>query len=966
MPMTTVLSGNEVTDLPGSPVEEAPQVTTRSRISQPPYASVNAALAEQLFPVRKEQVPVYLDVDASTIREVMRDALGECASDPKSQMAEVVRPTMLRSDVGDFLLDHERSVQDWRADGRVRGEVPPCVGALAVLCLAAENMSRRGGYTSSAYFARLACLVGVPTDGATFEGMQASFRKRQPKLWSALEEWLVATGRGIPTAHPVGRYRHIGYPLSQTLVRATDREWLHRQFRRASLHCAWNVEASDLERCLDDWIAHDPPAALLTELAKGQARSGLLDAIEAEFRAWDASAADTTATEPPSPTTASSVNDRGALRLGFDFGDDLRPSLLAVALVEAETCPGDDLACVPDEAIDHLVDPEETLQDGWFEVAEASSPAGVADLLGLTEVEHPPWGWWTRRATDVLLLQYDDAVRYWCEVTSPVVGLPTHILVSEGKLDEVRAALGQANPRLRRASDLPGFPDQGWVLVSDVRMPEAFMDFALSQREDPAMRIKVSGTSVMIPGGERRLLVSSSIQVSVPVDSGAARVVARHEATNDAYEAPVNARGAEATFHDGLPDAGAYVVSILSSDGRELEGATRVLLGAPDAQSAFPEDLHIRDLSSEREAAWSLLSAAPDSDESCWGSHLMVQGARANCAGVEESPRLTRPPFGTRPAREWGRGWAMELEHVDLDGLLAYVSTALHGPYESLKRAARERGARSAAEAARSIGALSDLGHIEVSLNRLTCRPERWSVGPPVLVEHEEDFFLAGWRGESLLHALGQVTRRLGRGARLKVARATGGPEKVSLTRADPTRLEAELSGVPAPVPVRLVRAQTLRGLANCISDLRNARRWLPHEQSLPARAAIEQFDPRTGRWGRCDRATAYSAQGALRWKERGLHWHSGGDGDLRVGTPQIVRWLAAAADGVGRELVGWDGATGTLRFRDHDYPPSLLSRLLVLAGGGYPPTVDERGSVVYSNVSHHILARTMSVLGVA
>jgi hypothetical protein len=116
-----------------------------------------------------------------------------------------------------------------------RGNGPPLtLPLLAVTVLAATRMRQDTNYTAHAYFVRLAQALRPDAEGARLKELRDQLSQGfgpVAGLWRELDEWLRTQGQfGFSTIRDHPRLTRIGYPLSQALVRESDRMRLTRFF----------------------------------------------------------------------------------------------------------------------------------------------------------------------------------------------------------------------------------------------------------------------------------------------------------------------------------------------------------------------------------------------------------------------------------------------------------------------------------------------------------------------------------------------------------------------------------------------------------------------------------------------------------------------------------------------------------------------------------------------------------------
>ena len=116
----------------------------------------------------------------------------------------------------------------WEAGSRVA--VPPSLPVLACSVLAATGMASKDGLLRSNYYGRWAQVFHEEPQSTRAKRLETAYRN-VTRMWRSLDTWLASTpGHGASTISTDSFYRHIGYPLSQALIRASDREALTKFF----------------------------------------------------------------------------------------------------------------------------------------------------------------------------------------------------------------------------------------------------------------------------------------------------------------------------------------------------------------------------------------------------------------------------------------------------------------------------------------------------------------------------------------------------------------------------------------------------------------------------------------------------------------------------------------------------------------------------------------------------------------
>ena len=191
----------------------------------------------------------------------------------------------------------------WRRRGL---RFPPYVGYLALFVLAA---GADGDFHPNAYYPRLRQLLGERGDG-----MYPSFHLMW-QLWDDLQEWAVVDKQGKLgdfESRTIGGHRHIGYPISQSILSEQDRLALPRVFFNEGLDPASIHPHSELAMALRSTLARSrlrPRTIRLAESPADTLHSTLIDSVAEELANWDGTVAD------PVPSPGTSPKVFGGLRL---------------------------------------------------------------------------------------------------------------------------------------------------------------------------------------------------------------------------------------------------------------------------------------------------------------------------------------------------------------------------------------------------------------------------------------------------------------------------------------------------------------------------------------------------------------------------------------------------------------------------------------------------------------------------
>jgi hypothetical protein len=297
-----------------------------------------------------------------------------------------------------------------------------------------------------------------------------------------------------------------------------------------------------------------------------------------------------------------------------------------------------------------------------------------------------------------------------------------------------------------------------------------------------------------------------------------------------------------------------------------------------------------------------------------------------------------------------------DIDETDFDGLLEALSYLGGGDISQVTRLVEQSDDApwATAEAAR---ALSALGHIDISYSTPDLRLAEWAVAPATLVVPPDgDAFLAGWRSEELLTALGSCAVRLGGAVRWD--QQNGGPTRVRVTGLDGDALirlvEAVRSSTGRDVELARDPARRIAELLPSLDELRGA---LPLT-SPPDGRNVERRDADTARWRSDGSATKPGLYRTRRLPRRA--WHFDGN-DWRAVEPRSGRWLA------GRDamaMLAWSEEHQQLACHVGAPLPGLYERAVVLCTGLVPQTLDGR-FIIYAGVNKAVATHVAASLAI-
>lgn len=476
------------------------------------YDLWNRAIVDVVYTPEMGGAPVYLDLDDDVLHQIAEQA-EPGTSDPVLGLVSAVKPTLrLVWGPAEVFRAHLARLEDWRRSGSI--EPPPVLPLLALLTLAAENMHEGGGKAANNYYGRLAQILDLTE--AQIDRFTNAYRRRvrgkptSELLWQSLNLWLdrLEGNRGLPTAEAL-THAHIGLPLSQALVRATDRAKFRHMFASYGLAAHSTMSPPDIERLIGEWIGREPsPASNALRrawLGKDRtARERIVEVARAELESWEGA-------ERPAGdgTELTRLQARSqAVKLNCFLRTFPAPQLEIGLLAPCQQT---------DEIKLEVLGPRDELMDllefvpvtsVWLRLANADYVDAESLLAGVTRLRLPGEGEvLERRPRRLVPLRRDEMLESFVEAERVQLGEDAMLLCKAEPhlVGAVRSALGRAARPGWRCwdADLAGLPAD-WVLFSDVQLVSALdpRSAELELRELEVMQ-PIATTQLVIAGGLR-------------------------------------------------------------------------------------------------------------------------------------------------------------------------------------------------------------------------------------------------------------------------------------------------------------------------------------------------------------------------------------------------------------------------------------------------------------------------------
>lgn len=260
------------------------------------YQAWNQAIADYFYHPTFADRPVYLQIDEDVLLEIARH-IGVKPERAALFFKSAIRLQIDRHRKNPFasiLSDTNRWIQKLKRNPVMP---PPFLALLGICVLAASKMSPdpEHGISGGNYYVHLNELLGFNETGAPpcFDEVT--------ELWPLLNEWLAEYNHGklgLPTAETHSHFKNIGYPISQSLLRNSDRQKLPDFFRWEGLESGDLLELDEIIPRLQLWTSlttctlNNHGQAIFRHGSKTLVRQAAQVVLN-ELKLWDGGAIDT-------------------------------------------------------------------------------------------------------------------------------------------------------------------------------------------------------------------------------------------------------------------------------------------------------------------------------------------------------------------------------------------------------------------------------------------------------------------------------------------------------------------------------------------------------------------------------------------------------------------------------------------------------------------------------------------------
>lgn len=636
------------------------------------YEDLNEILCKSMFTKEQAHSPAYIEIP-----DVVRSAL----ADEFDTTIELVEPLILsitkehleRSGTrNNPFTGAYKNIAKWRRE-ILAGNIEnfPELPLLLVFTFAAIEMGGEGDYNPNAYYPRLQKLLNFSDKDVIAD----SYRTHSSFIWENYNFWLDVAKKGqfgIGTAYSIGAHRHVGFVLSQALIRSGDRKKLPRLFRKNGFSAFASMVEHDMESIIEEWVtaedhqfgSYQVPSKPFKNLwNKEDARLRISAIVCRELESWDGSVPKVQREDGHYED-----DDEIQVRLEATRASFPAPALNISFAVSGFTIGADKfINVVARDGSRHAI-ALSTDPSGWFRPDIARIPIADEDLLenGLS-VEYGPKLSAVRVPRKVVVLTLDDLTGRYRETERIEIGVRALVLVQDYRdtTDNVEKILensARLNWKRIQSSGLKGLP-ANWTLFSDVELLQPPSADLLSHANLESLNPVRSGTltfssGLQLPGRPPKWHGAAGLEIRATVVGSSKLTIEISQILDGEVSSVVKTDYSQQTIIHKIEPwqlaDGDYKVEIFNDDQEDVVARKTLLIRSsdmPDLETWKHSERLVYDLGLSAEAA---LNASPvGSDEI-----FVIDGALP----VYEIDRIGTPPIRVPFSTEW---WGSKTAIID-------------------------------------------------------------------------------------------------------------------------------------------------------------------------------------------------------------------------------------------------------------------------------------------------------------
>lgn len=386
--------------------------------------------------------------------------------------------------------------------------VPPTIAFLAVTVIAAERMGA-GQSEPSAYYKHLLDLLEVPAaDESLRKKVSKAYTDCIEVLWATLNSWLylIDGARGYPTAYSLGKKKYVGLPISQALVRGSDRQRIPVMFDFFGLPPGTLLSSEDMETLISRWHAksnNNLSTSLRALWAQQAAREQISEAFCQELLTWDGSLPKSLKSLHKHENVAKTIAPKIKLTSQVSNRLGKRKLHLGVEVSSLSSTVGESfqLELEPGLSLEFIQVATSRAANSARELLEYKPLIENLLLLSSSDGFHS----YRRDPKQLIVMGWDESSQNFREVDQITFGQDCIILVKiENNLAAETASFLSSHARpgfriYRNSEEMSELP-LGWAMFADVQI---VTPGASSQRAKFGALIPISQSQVVLAGGLR-------------------------------------------------------------------------------------------------------------------------------------------------------------------------------------------------------------------------------------------------------------------------------------------------------------------------------------------------------------------------------------------------------------------------------------------------------------------------------
>jgi hypothetical protein len=561
-------------------------VSTTSPHSVQQVLDFNETIAQLIFNEEKSDIPVHLDLDNHSLEKI-QELKGITVQEFREQLISSVAKIHKKQDPLKIFAEFSIATKRWTNSGDPLS-TPPALSLLAVLSIAADEMVATENVSSRNYYLRLSEVLGSSgVNAPDKERLAAQYREHAVALWVSLKTWLEAWqgDRGLSTVPLPGladngdQNKYVRMPISQALLRESDRANLFKMFAANNLDPAMRISDELMYLLIDQWAMSPYSTHQLQELWRDEElRESLTFMVLAALENWPGAEVETNSdTATRSKVGLTLVLDKWMHRA--EFGVEVRYS-------GTVSPTGLSIRTSDNNFVESMVYPA---GPRTVRVADLSAFETNSLVEGILDLTHEPIGLKGQRSPRAIVpMVYRQASNEFIEVSSMTMGSLHGLLIRNSVkngfgdtidlIDEVSNLLEDvARPgwSLVDTSKYVGFPD-GWSLVQNV---DIVVPFDIESLKDRSLEVLVplEGPSIQllngfrVPGRKERWLCSAAPEISavVPQDT-AVKISITDSSGLTVLESQETPRMAFLKLSESNLPPGAYLATVNTGDNNNF------------------------------------------------------------------------------------------------------------------------------------------------------------------------------------------------------------------------------------------------------------------------------------------------------------------------------------------------------------------------------------------------------------